>query len=59
MFGNEPTFCPLPEQRAIATFLDRDTARLDHLIGEIEESIELLQRQRIALISTGPTDNSR
>ena len=46
---------PLAEQRAISEYLDRETARIDRLIGEIEESIALLQRQRAALISAAVT----
>lgn len=46
---------PLAEQRAISEYLDRETARIDRLIGEIEESIALLQRQRTALISAAVT----
>jgi type I restriction enzyme S subunit len=49
------TFPTLPEQRAIAEYLDRETARIDRLIREIEESIALLQRQRTALISAAVT----
>jgi type I restriction enzyme S subunit len=46
---------PLLEQRAIAEYLDRETARIDRLIREIEGSIALLQRQRTALISAAVT----
>jgi len=46
---------PLSEQRAIAEYLDCETARIDGLIQKIEESIELLQRQRTALISAAVT----
>ncbi|MDQ7778080.1 MAG: restriction endonuclease subunit S [Planctomycetota bacterium] len=42
---------PLTEQRAIAAFLDRETARIDGLIGKKERQIELLQEKRAALIS--------
>ena len=42
---------PLPEQRAIATFLDRETARIDALVAKKERLIELLQEKRAALIS--------
>ena len=44
-------FLPLPEQRAIATFLDRETERIDALIARKERQIELLQEKRAALIS--------
>lgn len=42
---------PLPEQHAIAAFLDRETARIDALIAKKEWQIELLQEKRAALIS--------
>jgi len=45
---------PIPktdEQRAIAAFLDRETARIDTLIEKKERQIELLQEKRSALIS--------
>ncbi len=45
---------PLPdtgEQRAIAAFLDRETARIDALVAKKERLIELLQEQRTALIT--------
>jgi restriction endonuclease S subunit len=42
---------PLPEQRAIAAYLDRETARLDALVAKNERLIELLQEKRTALIS--------
>jgi len=46
---------PIEEQRAIAKYLDRETARIDRLIVEIEASITLLQQQRISLISVAVT----
>jgi type I restriction enzyme, S subunit len=45
---------PIPppnEQRAIAGFLDRETARLDTLVGKKRELIEKLKEKRTALIS--------
>lgn len=42
---------PLPEQRAIADFLDRETARLDDLTKKTEKTIELLKERRTALIA--------
>ena len=42
---------PLDEQRAIAAFLDRETARIDALIEKKQRQIELLQEKRAALIS--------
>jgi type I restriction enzyme S subunit len=42
---------PLPEQRSIASFLDRKTAHIDILISKKERLITLLQEKRAALIS--------
>jgi type I restriction enzyme S subunit len=42
---------PLPEQHAIADYLDKETARIDALIREAEETITLMQEHRSALIS--------
>ncbi|HET7231593.1 MAG TPA: restriction endonuclease subunit S [Longimicrobium sp.] len=41
---------PLPEQRAIAGWLDRETARLDRLIATLEATITRLREYRAALI---------
>jgi type I restriction enzyme, S subunit len=41
----------LPDQRAIAAFLNRETGRIDTLIEKKERQIELLQEKRAALIS--------
>jgi len=49
---------PIPatnEQRAIATFLDRETARIDALIEKIKKSIDLLREYRAALITAAVT----
>lgn len=43
------------EQIAIATFLDRETARIDSLIEKKQRQIELLQEKRSALISHAVT----
>jgi type I restriction enzyme S subunit len=43
------------EQRAIATFLDRETAKIDALIAEQQRLIELLQEKRQAVISHAAT----
>ena len=43
------------EQSAIATFLDRETAKIDTLIAKQEHLIELLQEKRTALISHAVT----
>jgi restriction endonuclease S subunit len=42
---------PLPEQRAIAAFLDRETGRVDRLVAKKRELIERLKEKRTALIS--------
>lgn len=39
------------EQRSIASFLDRETGRIDELIAKKQRQIELLQEKRSALIS--------
>jgi type I restriction enzyme S subunit len=46
---------PLPEQRAIAAFLDRETARIDALVAKKERLIDLLQEKRTALITRAVT----
>lgn len=46
---------PLSEQRAIAAFLDRETAKIDALIAEQEKLIELLAEKRQAVISHAVT----
>jgi len=46
---------PEPEQRAIAAFLDRETARIDALVAKKERLIDLLQEQRTALITRAVT----
>ena len=46
---------PLMEQRVIAAFLDRETAKLDGLIAKIHEAIDRLRELRAALISAAVT----
>ena len=46
---------PMSEQRAIAAFLDRETARIDGLVERKERLIELLQEKRTALITRAVT----
>ena len=46
---------PLPEQHAIADFLDRETAKTDALVAKKERLIELLQEKRAALITRAVT----
>jgi type I restriction enzyme S subunit len=45
----------LPEQQAIADYLDRKTAVIDTLIAKKERQIELLQEQRTAVINHAVT----
>lgn len=45
----------LSEQRAIAAFLDRETARIDTLVAKKERLVELLQEQRTGLITCAVT----
>ena len=47
----EITFPPIPEQRAIAAFLDGETAKIDSLVAKKQQLIELLQEKRTSLIS--------
>ena len=49
------TLPPLPEQQAIAAFLDRETARIDTLIDKKERLIALLKEKRQALITRAVT----
>lgn len=42
---------PLPEQQTIATFLDRETGKIDELVAEQERLIALLKEKRQATIS--------
>jgi type I restriction enzyme, S subunit len=42
---------PLPEQWAIAAFLDRQTAKIDALIAKKQHLLDLLAEKRLALIS--------
>ena len=48
-------FPPLPEQRSIATFLDRETTKIDELIAEQRQLIDLLKEKRQAVISHAVT----
>ena len=48
-------FPPLPEQAAIAAYLDEETAKLDALVGKVEEAVERLQEYRTALITAAVT----
>jgi restriction endonuclease S subunit len=46
---------PLQEQRAIATFLDRETARIVALTARVRDAIDRLRELRTALISAAVT----
>lgn len=51
-------YCPLPtatEQSAIASKLDRETAKLDMTISTLEEQIDVLERYRRSLICEAVT----
>ncbi|MFC0159982.1 restriction endonuclease subunit S [Mameliella alba] len=48
-------FPPLPEQHAIAGFLDRETAKIDALVEEQRRLIALLKEKRQAVISHAVT----
>jgi len=46
---------PLEEQQAIASFLDRETSRIDSIIQLKQRQIELLEEKRVALITQAVT----
>lgn len=46
---------PLPEQQAIAAFLDREMAKIDALVSKVDTAIEKLKEYRTALISAAVT----
>jgi type I restriction enzyme, S subunit len=46
---------PLSEQRAIASFLDHETAKIDALIAKKQRMVELLNEKRSAIISQAVT----
>lgn len=46
---------PISEQRAIAAFLNRETAKIDASVAKKERLIELLQEKRAALITRAVT----
>lgn len=46
---------PLPEQQAIADFLDCETGKIDMLMAKVETAIETLKEYRTALISAAVT----
>ena len=56
--GSRDNSMPMPrpsEQRAIASHLDRETAKIDALVAKIQEAIDRLKELRIALISAAVT----
>jgi type I restriction enzyme S subunit len=46
---------PFEEQNAIATFLERETSKIDQLAAKIESAINRLQEYRTALITATVT----
>jgi type I restriction enzyme S subunit len=48
-------FASEPEQRAIATFLDHETARIDALVAKVHDALERLKELRTAIISAAVT----
>ena len=53
--NTEIPFPPVDEQRLIVSFLDRETAKIDALIAEQEQLMELLKEKRQAVISHAVT----
>ena len=50
--GGLPTLVPgREEQRAIAEFLDRETAKIDSMLAKVAAAIERLRDYRMALIT--------
>ncbi len=54
-YQNKLTVPPLTDQSIIASYLDRETAKIDELISKKEKLIELLKEKRTALISRAVT----
>ena len=46
---------PIPQQRAIAAYVDRETAKIDALVAKVREAIDRLKELRTALISAAVT----
>ena len=46
---------PEPEQRAVAAFLDRETAQIDALVAKVRDAIARLKELRTALVSAAVT----
>ena len=55
LYSFEVPLPPPPEQTAIATFLDRETGKIDALVAEQEKLIALLKEKRQAVISHAVT----
>lgn len=55
LFDYRVAIPPLPEQTAIAAYLDRKTAQIDAVIDKKERLIELLREERTAVISHAVT----
>ena len=45
----------MTKQRAIATYLDRETVKIDNLIAKVGEAMDRLKEFRTALISAAVT----
>ena len=54
-FNQRVPFPPLPQQRAIADYLDRETVRLDALVAAKERVLGLLAEKRRSLITRAVT----
>ena len=54
-YAREVFVPPLSQQRTIASYLDRETARLDELVAEKEQLLDLLAEKRRALITRAVT----
>jgi type I restriction enzyme S subunit len=54
-YATDVCVCAAQEQRGIAAFLDRETAKIDALVAKKERLIELLQEKRTALITHAVT----
>ncbi|MGH9897207.1 MAG: hypothetical protein ACREA0_35470, partial [bacterium] len=46
---------PLTEQRAIASFLEHETAKIDHMIAKVQAAVDRLQEYRTAVITAAVT----
>jgi len=46
---------PIQEQQAITDYLDKETSRIDDLVGRIIQAIKKLQEYRSALITAAVT----